>query len=192
VCTVLQRLREHNLVVKRSKCAFGAATVAYLGHIISAQGVAMDTNKVAAVRTWPLLHTVHAVCGFLGLTIYHHKFICLYGEIAALLTRLLTHDAFSWTPEVTTTFEALKIALMTVLVLHVPNFSKPFDVDCDASGTGFGVVLHHGVGPITFFSCTIAPHHAKLAAYERELISLVKAVRHWRSYLWAQAFIIRT
>jgi hypothetical protein len=48
--TVLQRLRDHSLAVKRSKCSFGKTTISYLGHVISAQGVAMDVNKVEAVR----------------------------------------------------------------------------------------------------------------------------------------------
>lgn len=65
-------------------------------------------------------------------------------------------------------------------------------VDCDASGSGVGAVLHQGERPIAFFSRAVASHHAKLAAYERELIGLVKAVRHWRPYLWGRAFTIRT
>jgi hypothetical protein len=56
-------------------------------------------------------------------------------------------------------------------------------VDCDASGSGFGIVLHQGVEPLAFYNRTIAPHHAKLAAYEQELIRLVKAMKHWWSYL---------
>lgn len=65
-------------------------------------------------------------------------------------------------------------------------------VDCDASGTGFGTVLHGGEGPIAFFSCLVTSQHAKLVAYERELIGLVQAVRHWRPYLWTREFILRT
>jgi len=53
-------------------------------------------------------------------------------------------------------------------------------------------VLHQGLGPIAFFSRSVAPQHAKLAAYERELIGLVQAVRHWRAYLWTTEFIVRT
>lgn len=77
-------------------------------------------------------------------------------------------------------------------VLHMPDFTKDFVVDCDASGSSFGAVLHQGQGSIAFFSRALAPQHAKLAAYKRELIGLVKAVRHWRPYLWAHSFTVRT
>jgi hypothetical protein len=55
VRAVLQRLQEHSLAVKWSKCSFGATTVQYLGHVISVQGVAMGADKVEAMRAWPLL-----------------------------------------------------------------------------------------------------------------------------------------
>jgi hypothetical protein len=82
--------------------------------------------------------------------------------------------------------------LTTAPLLQLPDFEKKFIVECDASGLGFGAVLHQGDGPVAFFSRAVAAHHAKLLAYERELIGLVKAVRHWRPYLWGRPFLIRT
>jgi hypothetical protein len=152
----------------------------------------MDAEKVKAVRAWPPPFTVHAVRGFLSLTGYYRKFIRSYGEIAAPLTQLLKKEAFSWSSAAAAAFEALKVALTTTLVLQLPDFTVLFTVDCDASGSGFSVVLHQGKGPLTFFSHAISPHHAKLAAYERELIELVKVVRHWKPYLWTRPFIVRT
>jgi hypothetical protein len=117
---------------------FRTASVTYLGHVISSDGVAMDADKVAAVAAWPMPHSPRALWGFLGLTGYYQKFIRDFGVIASPLTRLLRHDAFAWDDKATTAFEALKGALMTGLVLQMPDFDRPFIVDCDASGAGFG------------------------------------------------------
>ena len=115
---------------------------------------------------------------FLGLAGYYRKFIREFGLIAAPLTRLLRRDAFVWDTEAETAFQALKRALTTGPVLQMPDFDKLFMVDCDASGVGFGAVLHQGAGPLAFFSRPFAARHLKLAAYEWELIGLVQAVRH--------------
>jgi hypothetical protein len=166
--------------------------VAYLGHIISEAGVAMDPAKVSAVETWSHPRTLQALCGFLGLIGYYRKFIAGYGTVAGPLTVLLKREAFRWSKEADEAFQQLKQALMTAPLLQMPDFSKRFVVDCDTSGAGFGVVLHQGDGAIAFFSRAVAPHHQKLPAYERELIGLVKAVHNWRPYLWGRAFTVRT
>jgi hypothetical protein len=145
--------------------------VAYLGHVISPNGVAMDSDKVAAVDSWPMPRTLRALRRFLGLTGYYRKFIANYGNIARPLTTLLKREAFRWSPEAETAFQCLKQALITAPVLQLSDFSKQFVIECDASGSGFGAVLHQGDGPIAFFSRPVAAHH------ERELIGLVKGVR---------------
>ena len=152
----------------------------------------MDSDKVLAVVDWPVPRTVRAVRGFLGLAGYYRKFIRDFGTIAAPLPALLKKDGFLWTPAATIAFEALKKALTIAPVLQLPDFAVSFIVECDASGSGFRAVLHQGGGPIAYFSKTIAPRHASLAAYERELIGLVHAVRHWRPYLWGRAFVVKT
>jgi hypothetical protein len=189
---VVHALRDHQLHLKRSKCSFGACLVAYLGHVISAAGVAMDAAKVEAVSSWPAPHSARGLRGFLGLAGYYRKFIRDFGVIATPLTRLLRRDAFAWDDDTQAAFQQLKTALTTGPVLQMPNFEKTFVVDCDASGTGFGAVLHQGAGPVVFFSCPFAARHLKLAAYERELIGLVQAVRHWRPYRWGRHFAVRT
>jgi hypothetical protein len=177
-------MRQQSLFLKRSKCSFGESLVAYLSHVINADGVAMDEEKVRAVTYWPTPRSVRALRGFLGLAGYYRKFIKDFGIIAAPLTRLLSKDGFRWCSEAEDAFLALKHALGQGPVLQMPDFDSRFIVECDASGTGFGAVIHQGAGPLAFFSRPIAPRHAKLAAYERELIGLVQAVRHWRPYLW--------
>jgi hypothetical protein len=189
---ILQTLRHNKLAVKQSKCSFGASSINYLGHIISNGVVAMDPAKVEAVQEWPRPTTVKALRGFLGLTGYYRKFIQNYGLVARPLTQLLKKEAFTWNTNAEQAFITLKQALVEGPALQLPNFDDAFIVNCDASGTGFGAVLHQDNRSIAFYSRPITPQHAKLAAYERELIGLVRAVRHWRPYLWARSFMVRT
>ena len=189
---VLSELRRHQLFVKRSKCAFGESSVAYLGHTISASGVAMDSAKVQAIVDWPVPRSARAVRGFLGLAGYYRKFVHNYGTVAAPLTALLKKEGFCWNDDAAAAFTALKAAVTSAPVLAMPDFSKPFIVECDASSHGFGAVLIQESHPIAFFSRPIAPRHRSLAAYERELIGLVHAVRHWRPYLWGRRFLVKT
>ena len=165
--------------MKRSKCSFGIDSVGYLGHIISASGVAMDPAKVQAIHEWPRPRSARAVRGFLGLAGYYRKFVHNYGAIAAPLTALLKKEGFTWNDDAAATFTALKGAVTSAPVLALPDFSRPFIVECDASTYGFGAVLIQEAHPIAFFSRPVAPRHRSLAAYERELIGLVLAVRHW-------------
>jgi hypothetical protein len=67
LCIIFELLHQHRLFVKRSKCSVGVDSVAYLGHIISAAGIAMDPAKVQAIHNWPRPRSARAVRGFLGL-----------------------------------------------------------------------------------------------------------------------------
>ena len=144
------------------------------------------------MRDWPLPRSARAIQGFLGLAGYYRKFVHHYGPIAAPLTALLRKDDFSWTADAAVAFAALKEAVTSAPVLAMPDFSKTFVVECDALSHGFGAVLVQDSHPVAFFSRPVAPRHRALAAYERELIGLVQAVRHWRPYLWGRRFLVKT
>ncbi|WVZ75167.1 LOW QUALITY PROTEIN: hypothetical protein U9M48_023250, partial [Paspalum notatum var. saurae] len=185
---VLSELQRQQLFVKRAKCAFGASSVAYLGHVISTAGVDMDPAKVQAILDWPAPRSARAVRGFLGLAGYYRKFVHNYGTVTTPLTALLKKDGFTWDNAAAAAFAALKAAVTTAPVLAMPDFSKLFIVECDASSHGFSAVLEGH--PVAFFSRPIAPRHRALAAYERELIGL--EIRHWPPYLWGQRFVVKT
>jgi hypothetical protein len=174
--TVLDELRRHQLFIKCNKCSFGASSIAYLGHVISVVGVSMDPAKVQAIHDWPAPRLARAVRGFLGLAGYYRKFVHNYRAIAAPLTTLLKKEGFSWDDAAAAAFTALKAATMSAPVLAMPDFTKLFTVECDASTLSFGAVLIQEGHPVAFFSRLVAPCHRSLAAYECELIGLVQAV----------------
>jgi hypothetical protein len=79
---ILTMLKEHQLFMKRAKCAFSCTKIFYLSHVISSAGVTMNQNKVQAVLDWPVPAMVHAVPTFLGLAGYYHCFIHDYSAIS--------------------------------------------------------------------------------------------------------------
>ncbi|XP_068636054.1 uncharacterized mitochondrial protein AtMg00860-like [Aristolochia californica] len=130
---VFDLMRSHHLFFNQSKCSLGTSEVAYLGHVISASGVKVDSSKIQAVVDWPTPHSVTALRGFLGLAGYYRKFIRVYGQIMAPLNRLLTRNTFKWSNLSASSFEQLKHALASAPVLQLPNFEEPFVIECDAS-----------------------------------------------------------
>ena len=189
---ILQKMRDHQLFAKRSKCVFGTTHVEYLGHIISAQGVATDPTKVNAMKNWPVPTNVKQLRGFLGLTGYYRKFIKNFAGLSRPLTQLLKKNSFKWSDEAQVSFQSLKTAMIQAPVLSLPDFTKPFEVETDASGSGIGAILQQNGHPIAYLSKALAPKHQTLSTYEKEFLAVMLALEKWRGYLLDRHFIIKT
>ena len=188
---VFELLLDHHLFLKLSKYEIGASQVEYLGHIISSERVAMDTQKISHMLDWPVPKNVKALRGFLGLTGYYRRFIKSYGIIAKPLTDLLKKGSFEWSDRAQLAFDALKQAMVTAPVLALPNFNIPFVIKFDASSEGIGSVLSQGGRPIAYFSKGLAPKHQVLFVYEKEMLAILAVVKKWHSYLIGRRFQIR-
>jgi hypothetical protein len=139
---ILQRLRDHQLYAKFSKCAFWLKEVLFLGHVISTEGIAADPSNVQEVLDWKSPKSVTQIRSFLGLARYYRRFIPIFSKTAKPMTQLLEKEAkFKWSLQCEEAFLTLKKLLTTAHVLAQPNIEKPFDVFCDASGMGIGGVL---------------------------------------------------
>ena len=190
--TAFEVLKQHALFARMSKCSFGKTQIEYLGHIITLHGVSTDPNKVTAMKEWPTPETVKELRGFLGLTGYYRRFIRHYGVISKPLTALLKKNSFSWNPMAQVAFEKLKSAMTSAPVLALPDFTKPFVVEADASGEGIRDVLMQEGHPLAFLSKALSPKHQALSTYEKEFMAVVLAVEKWRPYLLGRHFVIKT
>ena len=111
---VLQRLRDHQLYAKFSKCEFWLEEVQFRGHVLSAEGIAVDPSKVEEVLNWKAPTTVHQVRSFLGLAGYYRRFIPDFSRIAKPITGLLKNQTkFVWSTQCEKAFQTLKKLLTT-------------------------------------------------------------------------------
>ena len=189
---IFQALLRGEFYLKRTKCFFAQRELEYLGHVVSGKGVTPEPSKVRAITQWPIPATARDLRAFLGLTGFYRKFVRNYATITAPLTSLLCKDAFEWTIESQEAFNKLKSAMSNTPVLALPDFSKPFVVETDASGTAMGAVLTQAGHPLAFFSKNFAPKLLTASTYVRELHAITSAVRKWRQYLLGSTFTILT
>ncbi|CAL2252512.1 unnamed protein product [Prunus armeniaca] len=190
--TIFEILRTNHLFVKKSKCVFAQLQIEYLSHTISYQGVAMDQTKIDCIQSWSKLSSPKSLRGFLGLAGYYREFVRNFGFVARPLTQLLKKDNFVWNHEADTAFAALKNALSSTPVLQLPDFSKQFTIECDASQGGLGAVLPQDDHPIAFLSKPLSGRNLALFIYEKEMMSVIFAIQKWRPYLLGQQFRIIT
>jgi hypothetical protein len=110
--------------------------------VLSAKGIAVDPSKVKDILEWNPPTTVHQVRSFLGLASYYRRFILDFSKLVKTITSLLKNNTkFNWSSRCNEAFEQLKVLLTTAPILAQPDIEKPFDVYCDASGSGLGCIL---------------------------------------------------
>jgi hypothetical protein len=180
----LQTLRDHQLYAKLSKCEFWFKRVTFLGHVILAEGVFVDPQKVKAVLKWERPTSITKIRSFLGLVGYYQRFIEGFSLIATPLTQLTRKNKkWVWLEECEKSFQELKRRLTTAPVLTLPLGTKSFVVYSDASGKGLGCVLMQHGKVITYASKQLKTHEVNYPVHDLELATIF-ALRIWRHYLY--------
>jgi len=157
---------------------FWLKKVPFLGHILSKDGISVDPSKMQEVLDWKAPTSVHEVQSFLGLAEYYRHFILDFSKIAKPMTKLLQKDVkFVWSQECEVTFTALRHLLTTAPVLAQPDIEKPFDVFCDACGTGLGCVLMQEGRVIAYAFRQLRKHEANYPTPDLELAAIVHALK---------------
>ncbi|XP_030847917.1 uncharacterized protein LOC115926774 [Strongylocentrotus purpuratus] len=203
---VLDRMHEFGLKASPEKCQFCCESVKYLGHVVSAEGVQTDPDKVADLATWPRPETIRQVKSFLGFAGYYRRFIKDYSKISRPLNALTigcvypkkrgqpppkrqpdpnarrANDSISdlWTSECEDAFQTLKKLLVSAPVLAFADLSQPFVLHVDASRDGLGGVLyqeHEGkLRPVAYGSRGLSASEKNYPAHKLEFLALKWAV----------------
>ena len=116
--------------------------MSFLGYVVTSQGIEVDSSKIEAMQSWPTPMTVTQIWSFVGLAGFYRWFVRDFSSIAAPLHELTKKGIpFSWGTAQDVAFTILKDKLTHAPLLQLPDFNKMFELECDASGIGLGVVL---------------------------------------------------
>nr|GEV36532.1 putative reverse transcriptase domain-containing protein [Tanacetum cinerariifolium] len=149
---------------------FWLGQVAFLGHIVSTDGIIMDPAKVEAITKWSRPKTVTEVKSFLGLADYYRRFVEGFSRLALPLIKLMRKgEKFVWNEEREKSFEEIKKRLVSAPILTLPSGSGGFQIYSDASKKGLVCVL-----------------------MQHELAVVVFALKIWRHYLYGETCDIFT
>jgi hypothetical protein len=154
------------------------------GTCVIYKGIAVDPSKVKDILEWKPPTTVHQVRSFLGLAGYYRRFIPNFSKLVKPIKSLLKNETkLHWSSKCNEAFEKLKILLTTAPVLAQLDINKPFDVYCDASGSGLGCVLMQEGRVIAYASRQLHRHEEHYPTHDLELAAVVHALKIWSHYL---------
>ena len=195
--TVFRRLRSCKLYCRPHKCTFMRPEVKFLGFIVGGGERRLDPETTRAVRDWETPRETTHVRQFLGLVNHVRKHIRGLASTALPLTALSSEKVpFEWTADAQRAFETLKRALCEAPVLKLYDPDRPIRVVTDASAWATGAVLLQDFGegwqPIAYDSTKLKPAETRYSTYDRELLAILRALRHWRCYLFGQHFEVIT
>ena len=198
---LLRRLDDAGLAINKEKCVFGVPSVTFLGHTVSARGIMPLDSKVTAIRAIPRPKTKVDLQRYLGCINFYHRFMLSLATVLAPLHALVSSVAtqkapLDWTAPAIAAFAAskAKLSAATLLVHPDPDPDALLSLTTDASDIAVGAVLGQGQSqaPLAFFSKKLTSAQKKYSAFDRELLALYLAVRHFRSSLEGRRFTIFT
>lgn len=199
---VFDRLRKFKLTINPSKCVFGQSEIEFLGHLITPDGLKPRPEKIEVIKSFPLPKLACELKRFLAMVNFYRRFIPHAIEhqqpLIALLNGNKKNDRtpISWNEETTGFFQKCKNDLINATVLAHPVPEANIILCTDASDIAMGAVIHQIVEnshqPLAFFSKKFSKAQTKYSTYDRELLAVYSAIKHFRYLLEGRDFTIAT
>ena len=181
---LLIRCREKKLKLNEKKIKFKLDKVAYMGHVISKEGLEPDPEKVRAFVDMPCPTDTAGVQRLIGVATYLAKFMPKLSTVCEPLRRLTDAKAvFDWLPQHENAFQTIKSLLIKAPVLKHYDVDKPVTLESDSSDVGLGAVISQDGHPIAYASRALTQTEQNYAQIEKECLSIVFAAERFEHYI---------
>lgn len=190
-------LRESGFSINIDKCLFFKRSIEYLGNVIENGQVRPSPKKVDALLKSPVPSTVKQVRQFNGLAGYFRRFIPDFARIMAPLYELTKQSTkWQWTHAHEQARQKIIQYLTSSPVLTIFQEGHPIELFTDASSLGFGAILVQIISGrqhvVAYFSMRTTEIESRYHSYELETLAVVRAIKHFRHFLYGRKFKIIT
>ena len=195
---LFKKFRDANLRTNGKKCNFAKDEIKFIGHILSKDGVRIDSSKTEVIASWPRPKSAKQIRSFLGMTNFYKRYVDRYSQRSAPLRNLLAKDVpFEWGETQEKSFQDLKSVLLSPPILRFPDTSRPFYLQTDASLDGISYILGQTDEQgrkyvISYGGRGLRPCEKKWPVSQLECLSLLTGIREFHVYLAAAPFVIYT
>ena len=196
---VFERLQQYRIIVNPLKCQLGVSSLQFLGHHVDKDGITPLLERVSTIENYPQPTSQRKLREFLGILNFYRRFIPNGAHLLHPLTSLLSNKSaksFAWSTEASDSFKAAKDALAQATVLNHPVPDAPTNIMTDASDMAVGAVLQQYIDgrwtPLAYFSRKLTSTETKYSTFDRELLAVYLAIKHFRYFVEGRTFHILT
>ena len=196
---MLQRLSDHGLTARPSKCNFAYSEVQYLGFKVGNSNLSPLPTNLDAIVSMPLPNNKKELRSFLGMLSFYRMFIPNMANMTSPLSDMLKKEIkepLAWSNDCSENFQKLKECMISPPILKIPDLTKLFCLRVDASNAGLGAVMlqywDNIPQPVSYASRKLLPREKNYSSIEKECLAIIWAVDKFRYYLYGKEFIIET
>lgn len=199
---VLKRLEENGITINPAKCNLGQPEVQFLGYTVSAEGIKPPEHKIQVITNFPKPTTIEELRRFLGMLNFYRDHIPNAASLQAPLNSYLHNvkkrdkTPITWTDEATQAFEHCKASIINATLLAHPSHHASLALFCDASDNSAGAVLQQYIDeswqPLGYYSKKFTDAQKKYSTFDRELLAIYMAVKHFRKTFEGRHLVIFT